>query len=771
MSALFLHGSIAWATLALVSIPIIIHLIHRRRFRQLDWAAMEFLLEALKRARRRLRLEQFLLLLLRIAAVVLAGFAIARPIASEGGLSWLASFFGSEEHVIVLDDSFSMSRGEAGRTVFARAADAVSAQIRRLAERSGSSRLTVVRASRPRAPIFRSAFAGREELAELAASIARLSPTDTRMPLAQVLGEIAERSAGEAEGGKPRAKTISIATDFRAADWTDARGGPDGELRAALARVSEEAGAEIAVLDVGPDDERNVAILGASLEGGRAIQEIPAEIRVSVKNFGPSTARGLGLRLRYAPAPATGADEAGFVAVPGPPLGDLSPGETKVATISSTFRAAGNYGAFVELTGTGDALPGDDAFALSVEVASALDVLVVSGEPSSERFEGEADFLAEALAPEGAVSGIRPHVVADDAIPRADLDAYVAIFLLNVHSVPEEAVAPLAAYVRRGGSLVVFLGDQVDAGLYNRRLGPPAAGDSAEVSAETAGLLPARIGRVVSAREDPLGIAFDLDHPYFEILRGVEEWAGMVRFDERFELEPVPAARTIARFSDGSPAIVEGAVERGRAVLFASAADLEGTDWPRNPTYLMVLQKLVAALARVRGETPQPLAGSALVLPAEIGRFATEARLRPPGFPRRAERSLVASPDPASADAEEPMFRFVLEDLDEAGLYALGRKTAGGEVVWREIAVRRDSRESDLAPMSAARLSELYPEARVSVFRDPAALGRAGRRLFEASDLLLWGFLAILFVEAFLARIFAHHANVAAAQAGRGGAP
>ncbi|MGQ9591248.1 MAG: BatA domain-containing protein, partial [Planctomycetota bacterium] len=635
MSPLFLHGSIAWATLALVSIPIIIHLIHRRRFTQLDWAAMEFLLEALKRARRRLRLEQLLLLLVRIAAVLLAGFAIARPIASEGGLSWLASFFGSEEHVIVLDDSFSTSRGEAGRTAFARAADAVSAQIRRLAERSGSSRLTVVRASRPRAPIFRSAFASREELAELAASVGRLSPTDTRMPLAQVLEEIAERSAREAEGGKPRAKTISIVTDFRAADWTDARGGPDGELRAALARLSEEAGAEIAVLDVGSDDERNVAILGASVEGGRAIQEIPAEIRVSVKNFGPTTARGLGLRLRYAPAPATGADEAGFVAVPGPPLGDLGPGETKAATISATFRAAGNYGAFVELAGAGDALPGDDAFALSVEVASALEVLVVSGEPSSERFEGEADFLAEALAPEGAVSGIRPHVVAEDAIPRGDLDPYVAIFLLNVHSVPEEFLAPLAAYVRRGGSLAVFLGDQVDAGFYNRRLGPPAAGGSSspEAGAETSGLLPARIGRAVSVREEPLGIAFDFDHPYFEILRGVEEWVGTVRFGERFELEPAPAARAIARFSDGSPAVVEGAVERGRAILFASAADLEGNDWPRNPTYLMVLQKLVAALARARGEMPQPLAGAPLVIPAEVGRFVTEARLRPPGFP------------------------------------------------------------------------------------------------------------------------------------------
>ena len=46
------------------AIPVIIHLINRRRFLRMDWAAMEFLLDALKRNRRRLRLEQLLLLLI-----------------------------------------------------------------------------------------------------------------------------------------------------------------------------------------------------------------------------------------------------------------------------------------------------------------------------------------------------------------------------------------------------------------------------------------------------------------------------------------------------------------------------------------------------------------------------------------------------------------------------------------------------------------------------------------------------------------------------------
>src|SRR6266851_555554 len=63
---------------ALISSPILIHLINRMRFKRLRWAAMEFLLKSQKRNRRRLIIEQMILLLLRILLVLLAGFLVAR---------------------------------------------------------------------------------------------------------------------------------------------------------------------------------------------------------------------------------------------------------------------------------------------------------------------------------------------------------------------------------------------------------------------------------------------------------------------------------------------------------------------------------------------------------------------------------------------------------------------------------------------------------------------------------------------------------------------
>ena len=76
----------------LASIPIIIHILNRRRFKTVNWAAMEFLLRALKRNRRRLRFEQWLLLAMRCLVLAMLGFALARPMAcTDSTLATLAS--------------------------------------------------------------------------------------------------------------------------------------------------------------------------------------------------------------------------------------------------------------------------------------------------------------------------------------------------------------------------------------------------------------------------------------------------------------------------------------------------------------------------------------------------------------------------------------------------------------------------------------------------------------------------------------------------------
>ena len=85
--------------------PVIIHLLVRRRLRRVRWAAMDFLMDAQKRSRRRVQLEQLILLLLRCLAAVLLAALLARPFALPGG--WGSWFGGIQrtERIIVLDDS------------------------------------------------------------------------------------------------------------------------------------------------------------------------------------------------------------------------------------------------------------------------------------------------------------------------------------------------------------------------------------------------------------------------------------------------------------------------------------------------------------------------------------------------------------------------------------------------------------------------------------------------------------------------------------------
>src|SRR4029077_8986232 len=109
MAEWFLNPGFLAAAAALVSVPIIIHLINRMRFKRVRWAAMEFLLKAQKRMKRKLIIQQLLLLLLRCLMVFLLGLLVGRYF----GFSPLQ---GRETrtttHMIILDDSPSMGDRE-----------------------------------------------------------------------------------------------------------------------------------------------------------------------------------------------------------------------------------------------------------------------------------------------------------------------------------------------------------------------------------------------------------------------------------------------------------------------------------------------------------------------------------------------------------------------------------------------------------------------------------------------------------------------------------
>src|SRR4029077_497292 len=104
----FVSPAFMVAGAALASIPIIIHILNRRRFRTVQWAAMEFLLRALRKNRRRLRFEQWLLLLVRCCVLGFLGLALARPMGCDQTPLVSVAAQRSGLHVMVIDNSYSM---------------------------------------------------------------------------------------------------------------------------------------------------------------------------------------------------------------------------------------------------------------------------------------------------------------------------------------------------------------------------------------------------------------------------------------------------------------------------------------------------------------------------------------------------------------------------------------------------------------------------------------------------------------------------------------
>src|SRR3954465_5862022 len=116
----FLSPFLIWGTL-LGLIPLIIHLLNRRRSRRVEWAPMRYLKLTIQRNRRRIQIEQLLLLLVRIALPVLLFLLLARPLVNPTGLERWFGAGGRGSHVLLVDDSLSMGYTVGGPPAFLRA--------------------------------------------------------------------------------------------------------------------------------------------------------------------------------------------------------------------------------------------------------------------------------------------------------------------------------------------------------------------------------------------------------------------------------------------------------------------------------------------------------------------------------------------------------------------------------------------------------------------------------------------------------------------------
>jgi hypothetical protein len=371
-----------WGSAAIAA-PIIIHLLARRKFRVIDWAAMEFLLDANRRNRRRIQLEHLILLLLRCLAVLLIAFLVARLFHQATGLASLIGPQPRTERIVLLDDSPSMRLSTAGKTVFERSTAALGDFVKQAARQRPGDTITLLRASRPGKPVINGQYFDQAD--GVLKTIEQLEPSDVAADLPRALlavGDLIDQ-AEEAGAGQVN-RVVYIVSDLRQRDWPVAEDG-ERSLPLLLKQLGERTDG-VVIVNMGSEAEMNLAVSDIEPQDKTIVAGVPGRYEVSVTNYGRREARDVAVSFTSGEAiPLVGH------------IDRIGPGSTASVPFAFTFAEPGSAALRAEIAP--DELSIDNARTLVARVREGVRVLVVDGDPSSEPARSETHFLGKALNP------------------------------------------------------------------------------------------------------------------------------------------------------------------------------------------------------------------------------------------------------------------------------------------------------------------------------------------------------------------------------------
>lgn len=645
-----------WFWFAVLGV-VLIHLINVFRHRRVAWGAMAFLLASHRVSRTRLFWERILLLLLRATAVAVIVLAFAGPLFPDRLAEWFGG--GATEHLILLDDSFSMSeRSLGGATPWDQALAAVETIIER--GREGDT-LTLLRTSRSNHCDLDRLSIGeaRRALAGLTLSCSESAAT-LESAMASVSRLLDER---------PSRVVVSILSDFRSreseaalaeplATW--ARKGVRGRLVAC--RIA--------------DERPNLVVSEVRLLDGVHAAGIEMGLDLRVTNSGRATSEAATLTVSVA-----------GIVQPSLTIPPLSVGESTAVRASIRVAQGGGHAVVCELPS--DSVAADNRRPFVLRVPDAVGVLIVT---SSETIRGAAaTSLRLALAPRGTVSGIAVQTeplafLSGDAT----LDPFAVVIIPETPSLTSVAVRRLEEFVARGGGLVFFASDQTDPARVN-----------AELHRNGHGLFPLPLGELRTLPPDYLGRLPDLrpiSHPMFRLFHGGEDDAllAAIQIDRYFATSPIPAGRgnsetvwetlpktvrIVATLRNGDPLVAERTWGDGRVVAVLTTADAAWNSWGRTPSFVVVMQDLIASLAERRSPLASSWVGEPITLAADTA-LGTTATLSPLENSATVPLQIVEVGTPF--------------ELEQSGFYTATRVSLRGTPEAQLLAVAADPREGEM---------------------------------------------------------------------------
>lgn len=737
----FVNPLFAWLALA-ATIPLIIHLLNRRRYQQVRWAAMDFLLKALHKNRRRLQVENLILLLLRMLIVTSLAFVLARPYLKGSVL-----FKESDTHlVIAIDNSYSMGyRPESFRgTLFDDAKKVVSGLMGQLKPEKGDKLSLITVSDKPEILISESSY----QMEQAKNKLANLTLADYATDISKALA-LAQEIFSKSTSSR---KIIYLVTDNQRIGWDKINTPNDKNILSFV---------PIKVIQVGSLNPGNNLISRVYTDKAIVTARNPVTFYADIKNYSSVNASSNALTVNFL---IQGQKYSSSTV-------EVPPNNSVLVPFVHTFSEPGQYWIKIELEN--DNLLLDDSRLYSFSVKEGINTLIINGEPATagpraipqggmrsepavEPSEDEIIFLRYALSPSYQSSGdsFSPYLVNSVSITQflntdnIALDKYDLVILANVEFLSVGKVEEVENYVRQGGGLLVFLGDRVNKTFYNELL-----------YKNDVGLLPCQLGAI---KGDPMHnevVRFgeiDFTHPALSFFSSIKERFNTLSIYQYYKMEDSSSISPciLARLNHlDKPALIsEKPFGKGRVMVIGTSADTEWNLMPVRPMYVMLVDQLALYLSsfRERALNRNLIVGETIEMPVESKSVNYTLRL-----PKKDSISLVAS----VLSSTSYVLRY---DTKDAGLYTL---TPGpyeqGLDSERFFAVNPDPVEGDLRKITPEELKQLIPSLEILPvegldFRDNMTLAIEDKESPDSSTNPLWKYLLyILLVSVALEMLLA----------------
>lgn len=739
----FLNGALAFGALA-AAIPVILHILNRSRFRQVEWGAMHLLESVVKVNHKRFQFEQWILLLVRCAIPVLLALCLARPVLTG---SRMLVGDAPVSMVILLDTSYSMEASSSGVQHFEKAVDAACEIIE---ASSRGSEISVIQTGGVPTPVFdQPVFDSKAVVRRLRALQAGYGASDMQKSLTEGLAVLAGMSHARRE--------LIVLSDFQPSDWSG------------VADVAEAVRQQVDSMVVKP--ELSLLQVGAAVVGNVSIESLKFSkrplgvgqsltVRASLKNHGKAVVSNARVILKV-----DGTERS----VSQMNLGANSETQT---LFSVSFAKPGSRIIEVEVA-VDDPLKTDNRFAAAVSVWDQIDVLLVDGDPSSQPLKGETDFLSVALTPFSfgrtkLTDLVKTKTVSWKSNLQGEFElAPKVIVLANVPKLTDAQATALRSYVAAGGSALICAGNRIDASWYNDHLYAERNLLSAEFGVPR-GVIDERghSARIVAQHFDHPGLQFFNEAANGDLSTAeIRQWyelrlpadGSMIMTSLLTTTDEVTSSRSapvvMARLDNGDPLLVEKTLGDGVVVQMATAADADWSDLPMRPFFVPLMQQLVTTMATqltppCNIRTGDPAVGIFSLRSKDSGEKATDdAGLNLTiTLPDGRRRTLTAT-----AQGNHQTVRF--EGTRRPGIYTI----TGPETPALNIVASTARAESDLSMLNESKmiaLAENMTANRVAssqTYIEQDRLRRHGREIWKY---VLMALMAFLFLELILQQRF-----------------